>query len=100
MKQHKVASKSELFAPSCRKVVDTKAVVDVRFLCVCEAAVSWLTSLPPFMPWNTSLSGLFQATIFLWDKQQVLECCVSSALSFNIQIFLCFYSHFVLVGYF
>lgn len=39
VKQHKLVSKSELFALSCKKVVDTDAVVDVRFLCQCEAAV-------------------------------------------------------------
>lgn len=39
VKQHKLASKSELCALSCYKVVGTSAVVDVRFLCQCEAAV-------------------------------------------------------------
>lgn len=39
VKQHKVASKSEIFALSCKKVVDINEVVDVRFLSLCEAAV-------------------------------------------------------------
>lgn len=53
VRQHKLASKSELFGLNCKEVVDTNAVVDVRFLSQCEAAVRvvmlMLTSLPPFM---------------------------------------------------